>query len=118
MHASIAVTKVYLTPRSQSASARLAGRAPASDRSTARSSVTDLSRRSSRTSSTTALALGELAVGTQHPRSLIEVHLAGGGDPPDASLWTASCCSTTTRLRASGQLQRGLVQHEQVDPRR
>src|SRR5680860_1080110 len=118
MHASIAVTKVYLTPRSQSASARLAGRAPASDRSTARSSVTDLSRRSSRTSSTTALALGELAVGTQHPRSLIEVHLAGGGDPPDARSRVVVEQQDAVHSDASGQLQRGLVQHEQVDPRR
>src|SRR5919107_816071 len=81
--ASIAVMKVYLTPRSHSGSVRRRGSANVSRRSTARSSDTDRSSRRTRISSTTAEeALDELAVAAVHPRLLVGVDLPGRGDPP------------------------------------
>ena len=114
-HASMAVTKVYLTPRSHSGSARRSAEASASPRSAARSSDTDRSRRSRRVSSTAAHRFGVLPVAATKTWQLVGVDLPRPGQPAHPCRPVVVEQQPPAESDSAGELERGVVQHEQVD---
>lgn len=73
---------------------------------------------STRISSTTAKALGEIAVATLDPRALVGVDLSRGGEPADTLDRVVVEQQCAFERHPTGYLQGGRVEDQQVDTRR